>query len=86
MQEVTVEVLNTMEEIDQILKTKGYKIVDDYMMNDAYYSKLSTDELLEKSYGEILANSFIVREVVEDGRYNLHLCYKAKLLIAMAML
>ena len=78
MVEVTVEVLNTLDEIKEILFGVGYKIIEEYDMNDWYYSRLSNKELLKIPYIEIINNSFIVREVIEDGKYNLHLCYKSK--------
>ncbi|MBE5735443.1 MAG: hypothetical protein E7361_03260 [Clostridiales bacterium] len=80
MVEVTVEVLNTLDEIKEILYSAGYKIVVEYDMNDWYYSTLSNKELLKMPYIEIINNSFIVREVIEDCKYNLHLCYKSKTL------
>ena len=37
--EITVQVFNDYNEIDEVLKRKGFEMVENYQLNDWYFSK-----------------------------------------------
>ena len=38
--EITVQVFNSFEEIKQILENQGFKMVENFQLNDCYFSKI----------------------------------------------
>ncbi len=73
--EITVQVFNTFDEIDKILQQQGFKMIENYQLNDWYFSKLGNLQNIE--YSELINNSFLVRQVL-DSRETSYLCYKKK--------
>ena len=73
--EITVQVFNNYNEIDEILKEKGFEMIENYQLNDWYFSKL--DNVLNLSYIDLMNNSFLVRHIVDDSP-KIQLCYKKK--------
>lgn len=73
--EITVETKLSREELDSILKSKGFKIVKEYSVIDEYMAQkgqVSLDNALET-----LSKSVLVREIISDENQKL-LMYKYK--------
>lgn len=77
--EITVEVLESVDTVKQLIKSKGFDIVEEYDLNDYYFSKYPLEELKKFSYADLIKNSFIVRDVVDDNPKVL-LTYKDKVI------
>ena len=73
--EITVQVFNTLEEIDKILKKQGYNMIENYQLNDWYFTHI--DNARGVSYQELLNNSILVRESVDEN-HKIQLLYKKK--------
>ena len=54
--EITVQVFNPFEEINDILLNKGFKLLENYQLNDWYFSRL--ENVKEMPYLDLLNNSF----------------------------
>ena len=65
--EITVQLYDDVHTLLTKLRNKNAKFVEEYQINDFYFSKYSDSEINSKKYKDILDNSFIVREVV-DGK------------------
>lgn len=76
--EITVEVFDDIESIDDVLKSQGYEICRVFDLFDYYYSKYSTQELKLMTYNEMIANSFLVRNIVCGDGQKVLLTYKNK--------
>ena len=75
--EITVQVFDSLKDINFILLQKGFCLKEKVFMQDWYFSKFSTKELNEFDYPTLIKNSFIVRKVV-DNETNTFICYKNK--------
>ena len=75
--EITVEVFNNLEEINKILVSQGFKVIENYHLNDYYFSKYDTISLNQMGYKEIMANSFLIRQI-NDGQIRNLLIFKNK--------
>lgn len=75
--EVTVQVFDTFEKTDEILRSQGFRLIDSYAIFDRYFSKHANVAAL--SYAELIGGSFLVR-TVETGKLSHKLIYKKKLL------
>ena len=73
--EITVQVFNSFEEIKTILENQGFKLIENFQLNDWYFSKIDNIESLE--YIDIINNSFLVRQILTDCE-KIELCYKKK--------
>ena len=73
-QEITVEVNASYEELDKKIKEKGFKIVDEYTINDTYMLNNSID-ITNLSNREILSKCILVRDI---SPYTKKLTYKYK--------
>lgn len=73
--EITVQVFNNFEDIDKKLKLQGFKMIENYQVNDWYFSIFK--DISNLNYLDLLNNSFLVREIIDDKR-EIHLCYKRK--------
>ena len=73
--EITVQVFNSLEEIDNILKNQGYKMIENYQLNDWYFTHI--DDVKNVSYQDLLNNSGLGREIVSENR-KIQLLYKKK--------
>lgn len=63
--EITVQVLE--KNWKNKLEEQGFSIVEKFQLNDYYYSRFSIEELKSFTYENILRNSFIVRNVIDDN-------------------
>ena len=73
--EITVQVFNNYDKIDEILKKQGFKMIENYQLYDWYFSKF--ENVLNVSYIDLMNNSFLVRNIVDDCP-KIQLCYKKK--------
>ena len=73
--EITVQVFNSFEEINKKLLKEGFVVVENYQLNDWYFSKLESIE--DVSYLYLMNNSFLVRQILSD-KEKIQLCYKQK--------
>lgn len=73
--EITVQVFDNFAKIDETLKNKGFKMVENYQLNDWYFSKI--DNVLDMEYLDLINSSFLVREII-DATPQIQLCYKSK--------
>ncbi|HBP43919.1 MAG TPA: hypothetical protein DD621_04565 [Clostridiales bacterium] len=74
--EITVQVFNTKDDLFKQLKNLGYNIVENFQLNDWYFTKLN--DISNISFQELINNSILIREVVEDGKAHTQICYKKK--------
>lgn len=75
--EITVEVFDSLDKIDSILKSQGFEVLRIFDLFDYYYSKYSTEELKVMTYNEMISNSFLLRSFCKDELKQL-LTYKKK--------
>ena len=75
--EITVQVFDTMQNVEKQLIKLGFEIPERYHMKDWYFSKYTTDELKAMSYLDIINNSVIVRYICDDSPRT-YLVYKKK--------
>ena len=72
--EITVEINTSYEELDKILKKKGFKNIQNYTVNDTYMLNNSID-ITNLSNREILSKCILVRDI---SPYVKKLTYKYK--------
>ena len=77
--EITVQIFDTLKEIQQKLKEQEFEMVENYQMTDYYFSKYPLSKIKTMSYEILLKNSFLVRKIVDD-KPHFQLCYKDKTL------
>lgn len=77
--EITVEVFDRLENINKILMDQGFEIIRQFNLNDLYYSKYSIEELKRMNYAEMLRNSLLVRDVIDDNPVS-QIVFKDKML------
>ena len=64
--EITVQVFNDFEEIDQILRSQGFRIIENFQLNDWYYSAIK--DISNLKYIDLMNNSFLIREIITDKK------------------
>lgn len=62
--EITVKLKCTIEEINNILANKGFKIVEKFILDDTYYVPKNLD-LKNMKHREILSKAILLREITE---------------------
>ena len=75
--EITVRVFDSLENILSTLKKQNFEIVEDYLLNDFYFSKFAKNTLKTFDYETIMQNSFLVREIKASENKTM-LVYKHK--------
>ena len=75
--EVTVQVFEEIDVILEKLKVDGYQLIEKYFLNDWYFSKFDTRDLIDMEYEEIINNSFLLRQIIDDKITN-RITYKKK--------
>ncbi len=73
--EITVQVFDCFEKIDNILKSQGFAMIENYQLNDWYFTRL--EDISNLKYDELINNSFLVREIKTEET-KIQLCYKQK--------
>ena len=75
--EITVQVFETLDTVDKVLKNKGFKVRDRFELHDNYFTTLKNVDGLD--FQTLIANSVLVRRLVrEDKTEKYILTYKAK--------
>lgn len=64
--EITVEVLDNLDNLTKMLKEKGFVLESEFDMIDHYFSKHSTEMLKTLEYKDIINQSFLVRELTKN--------------------
>ena len=62
--EITVRITCTLQEMCNILKNKGFSIVDKYNLEDIYYTKKDV-HISKENAREILKKCVLIREVTQ---------------------
>ena len=75
--EITVEVLDSLENLKLQLSQKGFTLDEKVVMTDYYFSKYETDELSKMSYKDLINKSFLVRNLRGDVNKSL-MIFKSK--------
>lgn len=65
--EITVEVLDNVDDLIKMLKEKGFSLDSEFDMIDHYFSKENTETLKTLDYKDIINNSFLVRELTKNN-------------------
>ena len=64
--EITVKVNNTLDEVDKILTTQGFSIIDKYRIEDEYLTQ-RINELNKDNIIDILSSCVLIRHIKEDN-------------------
>lgn len=75
-QEITVEVDTTLDEIKNILKNKGFKIKEEYDLDDIYM--INKNDKIGNNYLELLKKCILIRNVIKENENKKILTYKYK--------
>jgi len=78
--EITVQVFENIDNIKSKLFNCGFKITEEFLMIDYYFSKYSIEELKKFDYKNLLKNSFLVRKVMSQRTNSTLLMYKDKII------
>ena len=78
--EITVQLLENVEETLSKLNKQGFEIKEKVLMTDYYFSKLSLEELKKLNYAELIKNSFLVRNVKTNNEEINQIIFKNKVL------
>ena len=73
--EITVQVFDELEDIDKKLKDQGFNMIENYQLNDWYFTHLKNIDGIK--YQELLNNSILIREIVDDNP-QIQLVFKKK--------
>lgn len=76
--EITVQVFNKLEEIKTILDKQGFAHIKTKTLNDYYFSRFDNQTIKELHYPQLLANSFLIREIGLPDKKIVELLYKNK--------
>lgn len=75
--EITVEVLETKENVIKSISSNGFKLLKEYDINDIYLVKKEFENC--KNYNELLNNSILIRNISEKPNTRKLITYKQKL-------
>lgn len=62
--EITVQIFEDLKTIQEKLEQQGFKLLENYQINDYYFSKY--DFVRDMPYAEMIRNSFLVRDIIDD--------------------
>lgn len=74
--EITVEVLETKENVIKSISSNGFKLLTEYDINDIYLVKKEFENC--KNYNELLNNSILIRDILEKPNTRKLITYKQK--------
>lgn len=74
--EITVEVLETKENVIKSISSNGFKLLKEYDINDIYLVKKEFENC--KNYNELLNNSILIRDISEKPNTRKLITYKQK--------
>ena len=75
--EVTVRINNTLDEVDKILTSQGFKVIDSYRIEDEYLTQ-KLDELNKDNIIDILKSCVLIRNIKEEKKETKKIIYKIK--------
>jgi len=75
--EITVQILDDVNELINMLKNKNFSLEDEFDMIDYYFSKDDTETLKKLEYLDIINHSFLVRQIVGNDN-SVNLMFKSK--------
>lgn len=75
--EITVEILDDVNDLTNMLKNKNFSLEDEFDMIDYYFSKDDTETLKKLEYIDIINHSFLVRQIVGNDN-SVNLMFKSK--------
>ena len=76
--EITYEVYNSLEEIQQILLNQGYELIETFELLDNYFSIIPTEHISRTPFQKVIKNSFLVRKISKANVTYTQLMYKNK--------
>lgn len=74
--EITVEVLTTKENVIKAISNNDFKLKNEYDINDMYLVKKDFENC--KIYNELLNNSILIRDILEESNARKLITYKQK--------
>ena len=74
--EITVQVFNNNDDIDKILKSKGFEITETFQLDDYYFSTLKNVKSVD--FKQLIDKSILVRGITRNGQKKVELMYKKK--------
>lgn len=74
--EITVEVLETKENVIKSISSNGFKLLKEYDINDIYLVKKEFQNC--KNYNKLLNNSILIRDISEKSNTRKLITYKQK--------
>ena len=75
--EITVQILDDVNDLIEMLKNKNFSLEDEFDMIDYYFSKDDTETLKKLEYLDIINHSFLVRQIVGNDN-SVNLMFKSK--------
>ena len=75
--EITVEILDDVNDLINMLKNKNFSLEEEFDMIDYYFSKDETETLKKLEYIDIINHSFLVRQIIGDDP-SVSLIFKSK--------
>ena len=74
--EITVEILETKENVINSISNNGFKLLNEYNINDIYLVKKEFENC--QTYNELLNNSILIRDISEKPNPRKLITYKQK--------
>lgn len=74
--EITVQIFDDENVIDEKLKEKGYFVSRKFKLFDWYFTKY--DNVQNMEYADLIKSSFLIRYIEDENGKNSHVCYKVK--------
>ena len=75
--EITVEILDDVKGLIEMLKNKNFSLEDEFDMIDYYFSKDDTETLKKLEYLDIINHSFLVRQIIGNDN-SVNIMFKSK--------
>ena len=75
--EITVQILDDVNDLIEMLKTKNFSLEDEFDMIDYYFSKDDTETLKKLEYLDIINHSFLVRQIIGNDN-SVNIMFKSK--------
>lgn len=76
--EITVQVFEEVDVIREKLESLGFTLDETYTLDDYYYSKYDSETLKGFKYLDILNNSILIRQIVDNDGEQVEMIFKSK--------
>jgi len=76
--EITVQVFEDVDVIRGKLESLGFTLDETYTLDDYYYSKYDSETLKGFKYLDILNNSILIRQIVDNDGEQVEMIFKSK--------